>query len=205
MLRAVFGADRADTPAIAGAQAFGAETFTPAPAPNLLNALACTTRSVARGSPVVAELSVQKEHGTAGPGERTAKEVSHSADYRLRSVQFRNMTEQKNLVLSVLVSEAEFIDWNRAAERSGGDLSTWVRALVNARLAAPIQPVERSPAVGRKTPLHWRDERGWPSCEYCGFDLDFRATRRKRFCSDVCRVKAWRFQKRVSEAPQQQS
>jgi hypothetical protein len=110
------------------------------------------------------------------------------------------MADQRNVELSVFVSEAEFVDWNRAAERAGADLSTWVRTLVNARLVAPIQPVERSPAARPGTPLRWLDEGGWRSCEYCGDYLDFTATRRKRFCSEVCRVKAWRFHKRAAKS-----
>jgi hypothetical protein len=78
---------------------------------------------------------VEKKNCTGYPGKRIDKEVSHTADYRLRSVQFRNMAEQQT-ELSLWVSEAEFIDWNRAAERGGSDLSKWVRTIVNARLAA---------------------------------------------------------------------
>jgi hypothetical protein len=99
--------------------------------------------------------------------------------------------------VSALIPEAEFFEWNRAAQQAGMDLSTWLRTLVNDR-HSPIERVAESPEP--VAPLQWRDEREWPSCEYCGHYLDFTATRRKRFCSDVCRVKAWRFQKRAAEA-----
>jgi hypothetical protein len=46
--------------------------------------------------------------------------------------------------------------------------------------------------------LHSHDEGAATSCEYCGFYLDFTATRRNRFCSDVCRVRAWGLRQRLA-------
>ena len=97
------------------------------------------------------------------------------------------------------VPEPEFFDWNRAAFHAETDLQTWVRRVVNHHLAVPAPRAGNRPLPNQPDALHWRDDEDIRmSCEYCGFDLDFTATRRKRFCSDVCRVRAWRLRKRSS-------
>lgn len=101
--------------------------------------------------------------------------------------------------VSIRVSEEEFAAWNRRALRTDTDLSGWVRAIVNLALAEPTPRPPRSTAPIALA-LHRLDEEPPYSCEYCGFDFDFTATMRRRFCSDLCRVKAWRLRKRLGAA-----
>jgi hypothetical protein len=99
--------------------------------------------------------------------------------------------------ISLRVPESEFFDWNRAALRASSDLQVWVRDVVNHHIATPAPRVEDRTLPNHTEPLHWLDDDAVRMyCEYCGFDLDFTATRRKRFCSDICRVRAWRLRKR---------
>jgi hypothetical protein len=59
------------------------------------------------------------------------------------------------------------------------------------RYGEPSAPPKRRPK-DHPPPLHWLEEDVPRWCEYCGGYLDFAATRRKQFCSDICRVRAWR-------------
>jgi hypothetical protein len=102
---------------------------------------------------------------------------------------------QVDVALKVL--EREFYDWNRAALGGGTDFQSWVRGVVNHHLANPAQSPSKGRSTERPVALHWFDEDRPASCEYCGFYLDSTSTRRKRFCSDVCRVRAWRVRKRL--------
>jgi len=53
------------------------------------------------------------------------------------------VAEPRNVEVSVLVSEAEFIDWNRAAARTDMDLSTWLCTRVNVKAARIRTPWRR--------------------------------------------------------------
>jgi hypothetical protein len=114
------------------------------------------------------------------------------------------MPEAEHVDVPLSIPEEEFLAWNRAAFKTRNDLHSWVRMVVNRALASPTpRPGARS--VEHPQALHWLDDDPHRPCEYCGLRLDFTATRRKRFCSDVCRVNAWRLRKRVAEKPQRRS
>jgi hypothetical protein len=98
--------------------------------------------------------------------------------------------------IPVRVSEEEFVAWSRRALQTKSELPAWVRTVVNHALAAPT-PRKPRPTARTGSALHWLDDEHAYACDYCGFDLDYTATRRKRFCSDVCRVRAWRVRKRL--------
>jgi hypothetical protein len=119
-------------------------------------------------------------------------------DYRLRTVQFRNMPGPPAVDVTLRVPEREFFDWNRAALREKIDLQTWMRGVLNHHVATPAPRPSRDTPTRQPVALHWHDEDRPTSCEYCGFDLDYTATRRKRFCSDLCRVRAWRVRRRLA-------
>jgi hypothetical protein len=98
------------------------------------------------------------------------------------------------------LSEEEFLDWNRAAQRAKTDLPAWVVETVRShRAAASAQPARRR-LRDQPPALSWLEDDPPMWCEYCGDSLDFTATRRKRFCSDICRVRAWRFNNRQAAA-----
>jgi hypothetical protein len=108
--------------------------------------------------------------------------------------------------IPVQVSEAEFARWNAAAQRKRMSVDAWVRTTINEYLRAaagadgPRRAAnsEQEPAHRRSRPLAWDDEvDDLRECEYCGWWLDLDATRRKRYCSDTCRIRAWRFRRRA--------
>jgi hypothetical protein len=99
--------------------------------------------------------------------------------------------------VELFLTEEEWLDWNRAALNSKRELPSWVRMVVNAARAAPPAPRKRPNVVYRTDALVWADEESRPTnCEYCGSTLDWAWTRRRRFCADECRVRAWRARKR---------
>src|SRR5687768_3047005 len=107
------------------------------------------------------------------------------------------MASQPDIEVGVRVLEEEFLAWNRAALKADLDLGAWVRMVVNHRLA-PKPTSEAAPP--RPRALHWLEDDPRDQCEYCGWSLDVTATRRKRYCRDECRVRAWRLRKRLSVA-----
>jgi hypothetical protein len=79
---------------------------------------------------------------------------------------------------------------------------TWIRTKV---LQEPNRPAAREPFRDIRNSgqgLIGDDLRDLPThCEYCGFPLRaVNMTRRKRFCSDTCRVTAWRLKRRRAAA-----
>jgi hypothetical protein len=110
------------------------------------------------------------------------------------------MPKVENTKVELYLPHEEWLDWNRAAQKAGSDLPSWIRTVVNAAQAAPAPSRKASPRA-RSEALHWDDEAGYAAaCGYCGFPLEFTATRRKQYCSDECRVRAWRVRKRREAA-----
>lgn len=110
------------------------------------------------------------------------------------------MAKTANTKVELYLPNEEWLEWNRAAQKARIDLPAWIRTVVNAARAGPALIRESSSRASREA-LHWEDEAGYANhCGYCGFFLDFTATRRKRYCSDSCRVRAWRVRKRQEAA-----
>jgi hypothetical protein len=103
--------------------------------------------------------------------------------------------------ISLLIPEAEFLAWSRIAERHRSDLPAWIRTVVNHHIETPVaRPTSttRAPSALGAPTLYRLDQATQPSaCEYCGLQLPFDATRRRRYCSDECRVRAWRYRTRT--------
>jgi hypothetical protein len=101
------------------------------------------------------------------------------------------------VTIEILLPQDEWLDWNRAAVRAKSDLPNWVRMVVNTAQTPRDVPRRRRAPRETPEPLHWEDEMAYERrCGYCGVLFDYDVTRRKRYCSDVCRVRAWRVRKR---------
>jgi hypothetical protein len=112
------------------------------------------------------------------------------------------MASRSEIEVSVRVSEAEFLAWNRAAFKARYELEDWLRIVVNEKLRQRAPRSSPRPEPARRRPLEPLEDEPPYQCEYCGWMFDFTATRRKRYCSDDCRVKAWRLRKRLSSRSQ---
>jgi hypothetical protein len=119
-----------------------------------------------------------------------------SGEQSVCTVQFRNMAE-RDVEVSLRLSEAEFVGWSRAAAKSNTDLPSWIRTIISDHVARPTPHAETAGPAGGPEALHWLDGSDiFRACEFCGSGLAFTATRRRRFCSDECRLRAWRLRVR---------
>lgn len=106
------------------------------------------------------------------------------------------MPDPANTKVELYLPREEWLDWNRAAQKAQSDLPNWIRTVVNAARVARAPTPKPTPRA-RRAPLEWEDEAGYAAdCGYCGMPLEYTATRRKQYCSDRCRVRAWRVRKR---------
>jgi hypothetical protein len=106
------------------------------------------------------------------------------------------MPKAAHTKVELYLPHEEWLNWNRAAEKARSDLPAWIRTVVNAARVARA-PSRKTSSRAQRESLHWEDEAGYAAaCGYCGHPLDYTATRRKQYCSDPCRVRAWRVRAR---------
>jgi predicted nucleic acid-binding Zn ribbon protein len=101
------------------------------------------------------------------------------------------------IAIGLEISESEFAEWNRAAQLRRLQLDSWLRAIVNneiaRRAATPGKPVP--PRVASFARLK-DDYNPLRDCEYCGWPIAGDSSARRRYCSDKCRVYAFRARRR---------
>lgn len=90
--------------------------------------------------------------------------------------------------VSIRVSADELEQWRGHATTQQIPLGEWIYRAV--RLVLETDILETTTITGRPKRLLSRVVK----CVWCGGQLGPRATRRRRFCSDACRVRAWRHQ-----------
>jgi hypothetical protein len=101
------------------------------------------------------------------------------------------------IAIGLEMSESEFAEWNRAAQLRRLPLDSWIRAIVNGEL------VRKAAAAGEPVPPRVTtfarlkdDYNPLRDCEYCGLPVAGDSTARRRYCSDNCRVYAFRARRR---------
>ncbi len=94
--------------------------------------------------------------------------------------------------VSTPISEYEL--WLSEARRRGleDDVGKWLRMLANYAIAAEVDG-ERPASLGRRRRL----AEVAMTCVNCGKALGMNRSARKRYCSDLCRVTAWRMRQRT--------
>jgi hypothetical protein len=101
---------------------------------------------------------------------------------------------RKPIVVEVAVPPSEHLRWAAEAERRGVELGEWLRLQANFALDAEVEG-ERRASLGRRRLLA---EIAF-DCVNCGRPLDRSRSVRKRYCSDQCRVAAWRMRRRTEQ------
>jgi hypothetical protein len=95
------------------------------------------------------------------------------------------------------MSRSEFDQWNRAAQLRRLPLDSWVRAVVNAELARKAAAADEPPPPRVTASARLIDDYNpLRDCEYCGFPVAGDSSARRRYCSDRCRVYAFRARRR---------
>src|SRR5437660_1125700 len=102
-------------------------------------------------------------------------------------------------IVAIMLEEGEHRRWVAAAGRAGQPVDRWVRDLINRVVDA--ERAGRRVAVMRELipPTPPQEPR---KCEVCGQALSARATSRRLYCSDACRVRAWRRRKAHKPGPE---
>jgi hypothetical protein len=94
------------------------------------------------------------------------------------------------------VPEEELERWEAEAKHRGVTVESWARRMLRFVLEAEIEG-ETTVTLERQRRLDSEAFR----CAYCGGPFGTRnATLRRRYCSDVCRVRAWRQRSRADES-----
>jgi hypothetical protein len=104
----------------------------------------------------------------------------------------------KRTTVKVSVPVSEYELWLTEAQRRGlkDDVGKWLRVLANYAIAADVDG-ERPASLGRRRRL----AEVAMACVNCGKALGMNRSARKRYCSDVCRVTAWRMRQRTLRNP----
>ena len=93
--------------------------------------------------------------------------------------------------VTLTVPDAEYDAWQNEARHHRVPVADWIRRALRLVLESEIQGTTTITG-GRK-----RLSSAVMKCEWCGGGLGVsNPTLRRRFCSDPCRVKAWRTRKR---------
>jgi predicted nucleic acid-binding Zn ribbon protein len=95
--------------------------------------------------------------------------------------------------VQIRVPPTEFQRWTDHAERERLELDHWLRRIVNFVLDAEIDGT-KSVTLGHQRRLITEVRK----CVWCGRALPPPIDVRKRYCSDSCRVRAWRARRRAS-------
>jgi hypothetical protein len=104
----------------------------------------------------------------------------------------------KRIRIEVAVPEADHVKWAAEAERRGMTVERWLQTVANFVIAAEVEG-ERVGSLGRRRML--ADVA--MTCALCGSELSPSRTIRKQYCSDECRVAAWRMRQRSDLAQSQ--
>jgi hypothetical protein len=101
----------------------------------------------------------------------------------------------KHVTVKVSAPVSEYELWLIEAQRRGikDDLGKWLRVVANYAIAAEVDG-ERPASLGRRRRL----AEVAMNCVNCGTALGMKRSARKRYCSDVCRVTAWRMRQRTA-------
>lgn len=91
-----------------------------------------------------------------------------------------------------LVPEPELKGWDAEARRLGESIEDWIRRMGNFVVATGLSDGSETP-LGRATLSSLMSR-----CHYCEEDLPGLSTVRRRYCSDICRVQAWRARRRAA-------
>jgi hypothetical protein len=95
-------------------------------------------------------------------------------------------------VVKVSVPDSEYERWEAEAQRRQmRDVGKWLRVLANFAIDAEVEG-EPVASLGRRRHLAEVAMR----CVTCGAPLGYLRSARKRYCSDACRVAAWRQRRR---------
>jgi hypothetical protein len=97
--------------------------------------------------------------------------------------------------IEVAAPEAEHAKWAAEAKRRGMTVERWLRTVANFVIAAEVEG-ESVGSLGRRRML--ADVA--MTCALCGRALGSSRTIRKQYCSDECRVAAWRMRQRSTLA-----
>jgi hypothetical protein len=97
----------------------------------------------------------------------------------------------RHVVVEVSVPVSEYEVWYDEARRRQLPVGDWLRILGNFALDAEVEG-ERVASLGRRRLL----AEVAMDCVFCGKALGYQRTARKRYCSDACRVGAWRMRLR---------
>jgi hypothetical protein len=93
--------------------------------------------------------------------------------------------------LTIEVPEEELERWEAEAKHRGIQVESWARRMLRFVLEAEVAG-ETTVTLGRQRRLAAEAFK----CMWCGGPLGTRtATLRRRYCSDVCRVRAWRYRR----------
>jgi len=94
-----------------------------------------------------------------------------------------------NRTLRIEVPEKELERWEAEAKHRGVRVESWARRMLRFVLEAEVEG-ETTVSLGRQRRLASEAFK----CLWCGGPFGTpTATARRRYCSDVCRVRAWRF------------
>jgi hypothetical protein len=93
------------------------------------------------------------------------------------------------------VPESEFERWETEARRQNMTVDEWLRRVSNFVLDAEVEGAKVI-STGRQRMLASIAVK----CAWCGDGLGVNRSIRKKYCSDNCRVLAWRMRKRLEAA-----
>lgn len=98
----------------------------------------------------------------------------------------------KRVSVQVSVPASEYDRWAAEAKRRDLSVERWLRTVANFVIAAEVEG-ERAASLGRRRLL----SSVAMTCALCGGGLGQSRTIRKLYCSDECRVAAWRMRQRT--------
>jgi hypothetical protein len=97
--------------------------------------------------------------------------------------------------IKIELDDDRYRRWVIAAGRSNTPaVEEWVSSLID-RVIAAEAPGRRNPVLHELDPPPLPEVR---SCQLCGSPLAADTTLRRTYCSDLCRVRAWRRKRRPS-------
>jgi hypothetical protein len=118
----------------------------------------------------------------------------HMYMYRLQFVRLRNISGvARRIVVNVSVPPSEYERWKAEADHRQIEVGDWLRLQANFALDAEVEG-ERRASLGRRRVL----AEVALDCVTCGRALGQNRSIRKRYCSDACRVAAWRMRQRTA-------
>jgi hypothetical protein len=99
-----------------------------------------------------------------------------------------------SMSITCVVPESELRLWNAEARKRGYTTAEWIRRMGNLVVGTGVAAGLEAP-VGVLAMAAMIDQ-----CQWCRADLPGDATIRRRYCSDLCRVAAWRARRKHTGA-----